>query len=64
MHTSKPFAWWRTQTGEIRTIDLVHNLDKVREFYKSPPEPAIIDIEAYKSAFITNLLNLKSVAVS
>jgi transposase len=39
-------AWCDTATGETRTIDLKHNLEKVREFYKTLPEPAVIGIEA------------------
>ena len=35
-----------TATGETRTIDLAHDVDKVREFYTSLPEPAIIGVEA------------------
>jgi transposase len=39
-------AWCDTRTGETRTFDLAHDLEKVREFYSSLPEPAIIGIEA------------------
>jgi len=39
-------AWCDKQTGETRTFDLVHDLGKVREFYSSLPEPAIVGIEA------------------
>ena len=39
-------AWCDTQTGETRTLDLVNDPEKVREFYSSLPEPAVIGIEA------------------
>jgi len=39
-------AWCDTQTGETRTIDLVNDPEKVREFYSSLPEPATVGIEA------------------
>lgn len=39
-------AWCDTQTGETRTMDLVNDPEKVREFYSSLPEPATIGIEA------------------
>jgi transposase len=43
-------AWYDTQTGETRTFDLPHDLEKVREVYYSLPEPAIIGIEASAKA--------------
>lgn len=39
-------AWCDDRTGEARTFDLVHDIKKVREFYKTLPEAAIIGIEA------------------
>ena len=39
-------AWCDTQSGETRTIDLVNDPQKVREFYSSLPEPAVVGIEA------------------
>jgi transposase len=39
-------AWCDTQTGETRTMDLVNDPEKVREYYSSLPEPAVIGIEA------------------
>lgn len=39
-------AWCDRETGEIRTIDLMHDLERVREFYYSFAEPATIGIEA------------------
>ena len=39
-------AWCDTQTGETRTFDLAHDLERVREFYSSLPEPAIVGVEA------------------
>jgi transposase len=50
-------AWCDTRTGETRTFDLVHDLEKVREFYTSLPEPAIIGIEASaKAAWFENMI--------
>ena len=43
-------AWCDTLTGETKTFDLAHDLEKVREFYYSLPEPAIIGIEASAKA--------------
>lgn len=43
-------AWCDTLTGETRTIDLEHDLEKVREFYTTLPEPAVIGIEASAKA--------------
>jgi transposase len=39
-------AWCDTRTGETETVDLKHDLDKVREFYAGLSEPAIVGIEA------------------
>lgn len=39
-------AWCDKRTGETKTFDLAHDLEKVREFYYSLPEPATIGIEA------------------
>ena len=50
-------AWCNTQTGETRTIDLAHDLEKVREFYQTLPEPAIIGIEASaRAVWFENML--------
>lgn len=50
-------AWCDTRTGETRTFDLVHDLEKVREFYFSLPEAAIIGIEASaKAAWFENMI--------
>lgn len=43
-------AWCDTATGETRTVDLKHDLEKIREFYSSLSEPAIIGIEASAKA--------------
>jgi transposase len=43
-------AWCDTATGETRTVDLEHDLERVREFYTSFPEPAVIGIEASAKA--------------
>ena len=46
-----------TATGETRTIDLKHDLDKVREFYQTLPEPAVIGVEASaKAQWFENML--------
>lgn len=39
-------CWCDTRTGETDTVDLKHDLGKVREFYTSLSEPAIVGIEA------------------
>jgi hypothetical protein len=39
-------AWCDTRTGETEAVDLKHDLGKVREFYASLSEPAIVGIEA------------------
>src|SRR5580765_7028492 len=50
-------AWCDTQTGETRTFDLAHNLEDVRKFYSSLPEPAIVGIEASaKARWFENML--------
>jgi transposase len=50
-------AWCDTETGETETKDLKHDLDAVRKFYSSLPEPAIIGIEASaKAAWFENML--------
>jgi transposase len=43
-------AWCDRRTGEIRTLKLAHDLEKVREFYSSLPGPAVIGIEASSRA--------------
>lgn len=50
-------AWCDTRTGEAATVDLAHNLEKVREFYDSLPEPAIVGIEASaRAVWFENML--------
>jgi transposase len=39
-------AWCDEKTGETQTLELHHDLEKVREFYSSLTEPAVIGIEA------------------
>lgn len=39
-------SWCDRGTGEIRTKDLVHDLERVREFYSTFDEPAVVGIEA------------------
>ncbi len=43
-------AWCDTETGETETVELHHDLEKVREFYSSFNQPAIIGIEASSRA--------------
>ena len=33
-------AWCDSETGETRRFDLVHDLEQVRRFYTTLPEPA------------------------
>lgn len=50
-------AWCDTKTGETETIDLLHDMEQVRKFYNSLPEPAIIGIEAStRAAWFENML--------
>lgn len=50
-------AWCDTQTGETRTFDLAHDLEQVRTFYSSLPEPAVIGVEAStRAAWFENML--------
>ncbi len=43
-------SWCDTETGETKTLDMLHDVKRVREFYSSLPEPAIIGIEASSRA--------------
>jgi transposase len=43
-------AWCDAATGETQTVDLKHDLGKVRQFYETLPEPAIVGIEASAKA--------------
>jgi transposase len=43
-------CWCDTQTGETETLDLKHDLELVRKFYWTLPEPAVIGIEASAKA--------------
>lgn len=50
-------AWCDTTTGETRTVELKHDLEKIREFYKTLPEPAVIGIEASaRAVWFENML--------
>ena len=50
-------AWCETGTGETKTFDLPHDLERVRQFYWSLPEPAIIGIEAStRAVWFENML--------
>ena len=50
-------AWCDSETGETRTIDLVHDLEQVRRFYTTLPEPAIVGIEASaRAVWFENML--------
>ena len=51
-------AWCDSKTGETETVTLHHELGKVREFYSSFPEPAVIGIEASSRAlWFENLMD-------
>jgi len=43
-------CWCDEQTGETQTLDMDNDLEKVREFYSSLKEPAVIGIEASSRA--------------
>ena len=50
-------AWCDTITGETDTVDMLHDLSLVREFYETLPEPAIVGIEAStRAAWFENML--------
>jgi transposase len=50
-------AWCDSATGETRTVDIKHDLVRVREFYQSFSEPAVIGIEASaKATWFENML--------
>jgi transposase len=50
-------AWCNTRTGETETFDLVHDLEQVRKFYRSLPEPAVVGIEAStRAVWFENML--------
>lgn len=50
-------AWCDTRTGETETVDLKHDLGKVREFYAGLSEQAIVGIEASsKMTWFENML--------
>lgn len=47
---SQTVAWCDRETGETETVTLRHDLEKVKEFYSSFPEPAVIGVEASSRA--------------
>lgn len=50
-------AWCDAETGETETVDLKHDLEAVREFYSSLPEPAVVGIEASgRASWFENML--------
>lgn len=50
-------AWCNTRTGETQTFDLAHDLEEVRRFYSTLPEPAIIGVEASaRAVWFENML--------
>lgn len=50
-------SWCDTETGETKTFELLHDLERVRQFYSSLPEPAIVGIEASaRAAWFENML--------
>ena len=46
----RTLAWCDTRTGETETVDLKHDLERVRKFYSSFNEPAVIGNEASAKA--------------
>lgn len=49
-------AWCNTETGETQTLKLLHELEKVKEFYQALP-PGIVALEAStKAQWFENLL--------
>lgn len=50
-------AWCDKGTGETATLKLAHNIEKVREFYSSIGEPAVIGVEASaRAAWFENMV--------
>ncbi len=50
-------AWCETLTGETETVDLPHEVERVRQFYTSLPGPAIVGIEAsVRAEWFENML--------
>jgi len=50
-------SWADTRTGETATVELAHDLEKVRAFYASLPEPAVVGIEAsVRAGWFENML--------
>src|SRR5688500_8967877 len=50
-------ARWDPQTEKVRTQELEHDPEKVRQFYSSLPEPATVGIEASaRAAWFENML--------
>jgi transposase len=50
-------SWVDTTTGETATVELAHDLEKVRAFYASLPEPAVVGIEAsVRAEWFENML--------
>ena len=50
-------AWCDTITGETETFDMPHDIEQVRKFYLTLPEPAVIGIEAsVRAAWFENML--------
>jgi transposase len=50
-------SWCDTETGETRTLDMVHDLEMVRRFYSSFSEPAVVGIEASaRAVWFENML--------
>ena len=43
-------AWCDTKRGETETLDLLHDLERVRQFYSSLPEPAVVPVRQTLSA--------------
>jgi hypothetical protein len=45
MHTQQTVAWCDKQTGEIRTLDLVHDPERSASFIPRFPNQFALDIE-------------------
>ena len=45
-------AWCDVRTGETKTLELINDIESVRSFYSSLPEPAIVGVEASAKAVL------------
>ena len=50
-------AWCDVRTGETKTLELINDIESVRSFYSSLPEPATVGIEASaRAGWFENML--------